>query len=65
MTESVGAEGTAVDRLAYLFALAPALVVVAVAPVLAYFFPSPFGFELGALRLVGVPVVVAGFGFAF
>ena len=57
-------DGGNTDRRAYLFALAPALVVLGVAPVLAYLFPSPITFEVGALRLVGVPFVVAGIGLA-
>lgn len=56
---------TTVERRAYLFALAPSLVVLGVAPFLAYLLPSPLGFELGVVRFVGVPVVLAGFGFAF
>ena len=52
------------EKRAYLFALAPALVVLAVAPVLAFLLPSPFAPEIGAFRLVGVPVVVAGIAVA-
>ena len=49
------------DSRAYLFALAPMLVVVAVAPALALL-PSPFDFEIGMARFFGVPVVAAGVG---
>lgn len=62
-TESPDGDDTA-DRRAYLFALAPALVVLAVAPALAFFFPSPFEPKLGLLRFVGVPVVAVGLGIA-
>lgn len=64
MSESVGTEGTTVERRAYLFALAPALVVIAVAPVLAYLLPSPVPLDIGAFRLFGIPVVVAGIALA-
>lgn len=60
----MGTKEVSVDRRAYLFALAPALVVLAVAPALAFFFPSPFAPELGSLRFVGVPVAAAGLGLA-
>ena len=53
-----------VERRAYLFALAPTVVVVGVAPVLAYFFPSPIAPDIGVLRFVGVPFVLAGIGLA-
>ncbi|WP_247009804.1 methyltransferase family protein [Halorientalis litorea] len=49
------------DRRAYLFALAPTLVVVAVGPVLALL--DPFAVSaVGPLRVVGVPFVLAGLG---
>lgn len=54
----------AVDRRAYLFALAPVLVVVAVTPALALFVPSPIRVELGVWRLAGLPVVGAGLALA-
>lgn len=46
------------DREVYLYALAPTLVVVAVGPGLALFFPG--GVSLGPLGLAGIPVVAAG-----
>lgn len=52
------------DPRAYLFALAPALVVVAVGPGLAFALPPVVAVPLGPLRLFGLPVVVAGLGLA-
>ena len=54
---------TTVDRRAYLFALAPALVVLAVTPALAVLAPvlAP---DLGLLRFAGLPAVVAGLALA-
>ena len=53
-----------VDRRAYLFALAPTLVVVAVAPILTYLLPSLVDLGIGSFRFVGIPLVVAGLGIA-
>lgn len=50
------------DPRAYLFALAPAGVVVAVGPALAFTLPSTV--TLGPLRALGVPVVAGGLGLA-
>ena len=60
----MGTKEGSVDHRAYLFALAPALVVLAVAPALAFLLPSPLAPDLGPLRFVGVLVVVAGLGLA-
>jgi protein-S-isoprenylcysteine O-methyltransferase Ste14 len=51
-----------VDLRAYLFALAPMLVVLAVAPVLASLPGAGLGVSLGTARLVGPPLVLAGLG---
>ncbi len=60
----MGTQETSSDWRAYLFALAPALVVLAVAPALAFFVPSPLAPELGFVRFLGVPAVAAGIGLA-
>jgi len=60
----MGTEENTSDWRAYLFALAPALVVLAVAPALAFFLPSPLAPDLGLFRFLGVPVVAAGLGLA-
>lgn len=52
------------DPRAYLFALAPAAVVVAVGPALAVLVPPPLALSVGPLRVLGVPVVLAGLGLA-
>jgi protein-S-isoprenylcysteine O-methyltransferase Ste14 len=55
--------GTGPDLRAYLFALAPAVVVLAVAPALASL-PGTSLVELGSLRLVGLPLALGGLGLA-
>lgn len=50
------------DRRAYLFVLAPAVVVLAVGPALAWLVPAPVTLSLGPGRLLGVPVVGTGLG---
>jgi len=60
----MGTEENPSDWRAYLFALAPALVVLAVAPALAFFLPSPLAPDLGLFRFLGVPVVAVGLGLA-
>lgn len=52
--------GGHVDRRAYLFALAPVGVVLAVAPALAAVPRAGLGVALGSLRLVGPPLALAG-----
>ena len=57
-------EQRSVDRRAYLFALAPALVVLAVTPALAVLVPSILPIEFGPARFAGLPAVVAGLALA-
>jgi protein-S-isoprenylcysteine O-methyltransferase Ste14 len=65
MTAMPGEERAAgVDHRAYLFALAPAVVVLAVAPVLAALPGAGMGVSLGPLRVAGPPLALAGLGFA-
>jgi protein-S-isoprenylcysteine O-methyltransferase Ste14 len=52
--------GTGADRRAYLFALAPVVVVVAVAPALGSLPGAGLGVTLGGVRLLGPPLAVAG-----
>ena len=53
--------GAGPDLRAYLFALAPAGVALAVAPALASL-PTGFGVGFGSLQLVGLPLTFVGFG---
>jgi len=57
-------ERARVDRRAYLFALAPALVVLAVTPALAAFVPSVLALDVGLARFAGLPAIVAGLALA-
>jgi protein-S-isoprenylcysteine O-methyltransferase Ste14 len=57
-------EEASIDPRAYLFALAPALVVLAVTPALAVFVPPLVDIDLGVARLLGLGPVVAGLGLA-
>jgi protein-S-isoprenylcysteine O-methyltransferase Ste14 len=52
------------DRRAYLFGLAPAVVVLAVGPALALGLPRLVPVRLGPLRYLGLPAVAAGLGLA-